>query len=101
MFLYREVRRRFTKVIGPVVAASLLGYFSYHLIQGNHGLRAYWRLKDELVQSELRLAELTRNRDNLKHHVALMKDTICPDLLDEQVRKTLGYSDPQEVVIIH
>jgi cell division protein FtsB len=101
MLLYREIRRRFTRMIGPVIAACLVGYFSYHMIQGNHGLRAYWRLSDELIQADTKLAVLKTQHDELKNRVSLMRDNICPDLLDEQVRKTLGYSHPHEVVIIH
>ena len=99
--LYREVRRRFSKLIGPVVSACLVSYFSYHLIQGNHGLRAYWRLGDELVQAQKKLTVLKQQHNHLEHQVALLRpDSICPDLLDEQVRK-LGYAHPQELVILH
>lgn len=100
--LYREIRRRFTKMIGPVISACLVGYFSYHIIQGNHGLRAYWRLGEELTQAQVKLASLKEDHNYLERRVSLLHpDSICPDLLDEQVRKNLGYVHPQELVILH
>lgn len=101
MLLYREIRRRFANMIGPILAACVLAYFSYHLIQGNHGLRAYWRLSEELIQAEIKLTAVKADHDQLEHRVALLRDNICPDLLDEQVRKNLGYSHPHEIVVIH
>lgn len=100
--LYREVRRRFTSLIGPVISALLVGYFAYHLVQGNHGLRAYWRLGGELEQSQAQFTSLKEQHDDLEQRVTLLRpNSLCPDLLDEQVRKNLGYVDPKEVVILN
>lgn len=100
--LYREVRRRFTLLIGPVISACLVGYFTYHLIQGNHGLRAYWRLGDDLKQAETKYNSLKEQHDYLQQRVSLLRpDSLCPDLLDEQVRKNLGYVNSKEIVILH
>lgn len=100
--LIREIRRRFTKLLAPVASVCSVGYFSYHLVQGNHGLRAYWRLGGELSQAQKKIDALKKRQDYLEHRVALLKPgSICPDLLDEQVRSTLGYADPHELVVIH
>ncbi len=100
--LYREVRRRFTFMIGPIISACLVGYFTYHLIQGNHGLRSYWRLGDDLQHSSAKYTALKEQHDDLQQRVALLRpNTICPDLLDEQVRKNLGYVHPNEIVILN
>jgi cell division protein FtsB len=100
--LYREVRRRFTNLIGPVISACLVGYFTYHLIQGNHGLRAYWRLGDDLKNAGAKYTSLKENHDDLQNRVNLLRpNSICPDLLEEQVRKNLGYVHPNELVILN
>ncbi len=100
--LYREVRRRFTLMIGPVISACLVGYFTYHLIQGNHGLRAYWRLGDDLKQAGAKYTALKEQHDYLQHRVTLLRpDSLCPDLLEEQVRRNLGFVNPKEIVILH
>lgn len=100
--LYREVRRRFTFLIGPTISALLVGYFTYHLIQGNHGLRAYWRLGAELEQTQAQYTVLKEQHDDMQKRVTLLRpNSLCPDLLDEQVRKNLGYVDPKEVVILN
>jgi cell division protein FtsB len=100
--LYREVRRRFTTMIGPIISACLVGYFTYHLIQGNHGLRAYWRLGDDLKQAQAKYNDLKEKHDDLQQRVSLLRPgSICPDLLEEQVRKNLGYVHPKEIVILN
>jgi cell division protein FtsB len=100
--LYREVRRRFTNMLGPVISACLVGYFTYHLIQGNHGLRSYWRLGEDLKQAEEKYNALKENHDDLQQRVSLLRpNSICPDLLEEQVRKNLGYVHPNELVILN
>lgn len=100
--LYREVRRRFTYMIGPIISACLVGYFTYHLIQGNHGLRAYWRVGDDLKQAQAKFTDLKEKHDDLQQRVSLLRpNSICTDLLDEQVRKNLGYVHPKELVILN
>lgn len=102
MLLYREVRRRFTIMIGPLLSACLVGYFTYHLIHGNHGLRAYWRLGEDLRQAEAKYNDLKDQHDYLQKRVSLLRpDSLCPDLLEEQVRKNLGYVKPSELVVLH
>ena len=79
-----------------------MGYFTYHLVHGNHGLRAYWRLGEDLKQAETKYKDLMDQHNDLQKKVSLLRpDSLCPDLLEEQVRKNLGFVKPNELVILH
>lgn len=76
-------------------------YFAYHANQGRHGLEARWRLqvRAELLANELR--DLEAVRATLERDTALLApDTPDPDMLDEQVRRQLGYARAGDRVLI-
>src|SRR5258707_8626338 len=54
MIVLREMRRRAKVLLPPVLGLALTGYFAYHLVEGDRGLRAWVR-----VAQELRLARET------------------------------------------
>jgi cell division protein FtsB len=99
---YNEPKRRIRHIITPFLFLCVLIYFGYHLIQGRHGVVAYWQLKEELHKTQNKLTALQNEYDNLQHHVNMLHpDSICPDLLDEQARKILGYSSSNEIVVLN
>jgi cell division protein FtsB len=101
MIVLREIRRRGKVLIGPLLGMALTGYFAYHLIEGDRGLRAWVRLTQELRLAKENLSAVSAERAELEHRVSHMRgDHVDPDLLDSQVRKTLDLARPDEVVII-
>jgi len=93
-------RQRFLEIVVPAMMISLLGYFTYHALQGQNGLLAYLRLDKELAVQERLVADIAAEREALEHRVHLMRpSSIDPDMLDEQVRSILGYAGDSEVVI--
>ena len=93
-------RQRFLEIVVPAMMISLLGYFTYHALQGQNGLLAYLRLDKELAVQERLVAGIAAEREALEHRVHLMRpSSIDPDMLDEQVRSILGYAGDGEVVI--
>ena len=93
-------RQRFLEIVVPAMLISLLGYFTYHALQGQNGLLAYLRLDKELAVQERLVADIAAEREALEHRVHLMRpSSIDPDMLDEQVRSILGYAGEGEVVI--
>ena len=44
----REMRRRGKALLGPLLGLALTGYFAYHLVEGDRGLRAWVRLSQDL-----------------------------------------------------
>jgi cell division protein FtsB len=101
MGVFRELRRRAPAIVGPVLGVSLVGYFSYHLVQGDRGLVAWLRLTHEIEQAKEEQAKVEAERQALERRVGLMRDHIDPDMLDELARGTLNLAGPNEVVIFN
>ena len=101
MIVLREMRRRAKVLIGPVLGLALTGYFAYHLVEGDRGLRAWVRVTQQLREVKTTLADATAERAALEHRVSHMRaDHVDPDLLDSQVRSTLDLAAPDEIVIM-
>jgi cell division protein FtsB len=101
MIVLRELRRRAKVLVAPVLGIALTGYFAYNLFEGNRGLRAWVRVTKELHAANDTLATVAGERAALQHRVSHMRpDHVDPDLLEEQVRKTLDLARPDEIVIV-
>jgi cell division protein FtsB len=102
MIVLREMRRRAKALVGPVLGMALTGYFAYHLVEGDRGLRAWVRLSQALHAAQDELATVSAARADLAHRISQMQpDHIDPDLLDQQVRRTLDVAAPDEIVIMN
>ena len=102
MIVMREIRRRARRRWSARCLGILLtGYFAYHLVEGDRGLRAWMRVDRRSCARQGQLAAVSAKRAALEHRVAHMRpDQVDPDLLDEQVRETLDLVAPDEIVII-
>jgi cell division protein FtsB len=101
MIVLREMRRRAKVLIGPVLGLALTGYFAYHLVEGDRGLRAWMRITQELRQAKSNLADVAAERATLDRRVANMRpEHLDPDLLETQVRRNLDVAAPDEIVIM-
>ena len=101
MIVLREMRRRARVLVAPVLGLALTGYFAYHLVEGDRGLRSWVRVAQELRLAKENLSAIAADRAALDHRVSdLRPDHVDPDLLDSQVRKTLEVASPDEIVII-
>ena len=101
MVVLREIRRRSKVLVGPLLGIALTGYFAYHLVEGDRGLRAWVRQTHELRIAKENLAAVSAERAELEHRVSHMRpDHVDPDLLEAQVRKTLDLVRPDEIVIM-
>lgn len=96
-----EITKRLQLVVGPVVAISLLGYFIYHIIQGERGLLSWRQFNLKIEQAEARLKETTAEQDILERRVHLMRpESLDPDMLEEQAREKLNFARKDEIVIL-
>lgn len=101
MSLIPEFRRRASHIVGPVLAALIVGYFIYHMVQGDRGLLAWASLRQQVSYAEQVLVDSNHDRAKLEARVAqLHPDRIDADLLDEQARLVLGFSRPEDRVIL-
>jgi cell division protein FtsB len=101
MIVLREMRRRAKVLVAPVLGLAVTGYFAYHLVEGDRGLRAWLRVTQELRLAKQTLSAVAADRAALEHRVSHMRpDHVDPDLLDSQARRTLDVASPDEIVII-
>ena len=101
MIVLREMRRRAKVLVPPVLGLALTGYFAYHLVEGDRGLRAWMRITQELRQAKSNLADVAAERATLDRRVANMRpEHLDPDLLETQVRRNLDVAAPDEIVIM-
>lgn len=96
---YRNRKR--VRLIVPALAALFLAYFGFHVVNGSFGLRAKDVFEAEKIKLETTLVAETARREALERRIALLRDgSIERDMLDEQVRRALNYSGPNDVVIL-
>jgi len=81
----------------PLIALLVSSYFAAH---GFKSVTAQKLLSDEIAALEMEQERLTTERDDLELHVGLLSSShVDPDYLDELVRKDLGFTHPDEIVI--
>jgi len=101
MTAFEEIRLRARHIWATVFGALVLAYFSYHMIQGNHGIIALLELRSTVAAAETIQAETAAEREDLLQRVSLLRpDNLDPDMLEERARVMLNYVHPDEVVII-
>ena len=101
MMISNELRSRARYAATPVIVVSILVYFAYHAMEGNHGIFAHNRLVQEISSLEVRAALVHDQRERLERRVALLRpDNLDPDLLAEEARRELGYANPDDVIIL-
>ena len=84
----------------PALALLVVGTFAGHAIAGPNGILAWGGYHRALEQRKAELAELQREKAQLKHRSALLDPRKAdPDIADELVRKDLGLVRPDEVIV--
>ena len=93
--------KRAWQMLVSVIGTCIVGYFLYHTIEGERGWVAQMRLENQVDTAQDSLASLKKEHKELDHRVHLMRpESLDPDLLDEESRKALNYSKPNEIVIL-
>jgi len=84
----------------PALALIVVGTFAGHAIAGPNGLLAWGGYHRALQAREAELAQLDKQREQLRHHSTLLDPRKAdPDMADELVRKDLGLVRPDEVIV--
>lgn len=95
-----EFTKRFQQVVGPIISITLLGYFVYHIIQGERGLLSWMRLKQKIEVMDQHLHKVQEEQSQLEQRVYLLRpDSLDRDMLEEQARKILNYARKDELII--
>ncbi len=101
MGLLDEIRLRARHIVGPVLCLVLVGYFAYHLVNGERGFIALLQLDQQIQEAKANAAILAKERTEVESRVALMRpDQLDPDMLEERARLMLSVGHPDEVVIL-
>ena len=84
----------------PALALIVVGTFAGHAIAGPNGILAWGGYHRALQQRQAELAQLEREKAQLKHRSDLLDPRKAdPDMADELVRKDLGLVRPDEVIV--
>jgi cell division protein FtsB len=97
-----KVEKRFSvrQAIVPLLSVIMVGYFTYHIFQGERGIIAYVRLQQKFVVDENERNALQLSREQLEKRVYLLRPhSLDTDLLEERARAVLNFAHPNEVII--
>lgn len=86
----------------PAVFLSLVAYFGWNVVQGDHGLQAYARRQEQLTALQADLARAQDEQQVWERRVSgLRVQRLDPDLLDERARAMLNVADPADLVVLY
>ncbi len=98
----RQYKQRNTgRLIVPAISALFLAYFGFHAYHGEYGIYSKYRYEAQAVDLQARLETVRAQRIDMERRVQLLHDgTLEKDMLDEQARRALNLSQPDEIVIM-
>ncbi len=83
------------------IGLLLLAYFVYHTVYGRKGIITEQQLQTQLNQSQINLKSVEGDRKAMERRVQGLKpESLDTDLLDEEARRQLGLTKPEEKVIL-
>ncbi|MDB3952517.1 septum formation initiator family protein [Alphaproteobacteria bacterium] len=100
MIVLREIRRRARHILPAAICAVVVGYFSYHALQGEKGIHSYLKVKREFRDAHRSLNTVQSFRLELENRVKGLRDTSLDlDLLEERARVVLNLMRDDELLI--
>ena len=76
-------------------------YFGFHAYHGEFGIYSKYQLEERAAELQAQLDVVHAARVGLERRVQLLHDgTLEKDMLDEQARKALNLSQPDEITIM-
>lgn len=96
-----NISRNVGQAWGTVAWLFLIAYFAVHAFQGDSSLAALKELDLQHVSLKAEAQSVLSERQALEMKVSKMGGSeIDPDMLEELVRKNLGFTHPDEVVVL-
>ena len=96
----REIKRRLKAAIAPLIFLSLVGYFGWNAVQGNHGLVAYAQRQQLLTQALADQAQSKADKDAWDLRVSALRSRhLDADMLDERSRAMLNLANPNDIIV--
>jgi cell division protein FtsB len=82
------------------MALTIIAFFGGYALFGSNGVLAWGDYSQKFDSRTSELAAIRKERSELANRVALLDPRHAnPDLVDELVRKELGLTKPDEVII--
>ena len=101
MKIFSELRQKVRFILWPTIWATIILYISFHMIQGERGLIAFMQIHREVMAAKKTQEILISKKQRLQNQVTLLSTkSLDIDMLDERVRIMLGYSRPNETIIL-
>ncbi|MFU0503687.1 FtsB family cell division protein [Pseudaminobacter sp. NGMCC 1.201702] len=101
MWTRQHKERNTGRLIVPALTVLFLSYFGFHAYHGEFGIYSKYQLQDRTAELQAKLDAIKAQRVDLERRVQLLHDgTLEKDMLDEQARKALNLSHPDEITII-
>jgi cell division protein FtsB len=102
MVVRTRLRRFAYPVILYLVSGGIGGYFVWHAINGDRGLKVSDEYQKSIAMLKGELAATKAERAQWEQRIALMRGaSIDRDLLDEEARTTLDRVDKADLVIFY
>ena len=101
MWTRQRKRTRRSRLVLPLLTMACLGYFGFHALHGSFGLYSSELMEQQKADLAQELESLTRVRQSLERQVALLQDDkVERDMLDEQARRALNYTQPRDLTVL-
>lgn len=85
----------------PAICLLLLGYFTFHGVEGDYGFSALKKLKEREASLKVEWNHLAADKERLEKRVALMRpESLDPDMIDEKARQSLNMAHRNDRIII-
>lgn len=100
MATHPRLRKQLHRALGPALAAIVVIAIIGYALAGPTGIFAWGDYRQAVAAKRLELTELKRREAELRNQVRLLDHRRAdPDIVDELVRRELGVSHPDEVII--
>ena len=94
------MRRRARYILPAAFCAVVVGYFTYHSVQGEKGIHSYLKINREVRDAQDHLKKMQFVRLELEQRVKGLRDTSLDlDLLEERARIVLNLMRDDELLI--
>lgn len=94
--------RRLRLALAPVLGLALLGYFSWHAVQGERGWLSMQVRTAQIEEARAELARASAARLAAERRVAALRSNrIDPDTLDERARAMLNLVGRDDLVVLY
>lgn len=100
MAVIRELRRQAWQILASLLGICVIGYFAYHAVEGERGLRSYVALRHQIELAQAERDSAWAEHQAIEQRVAgLRPDSLDLDLLDQRARQVLNLVHEDDFVI--